>query len=217
MRIDVFHDTVCPWCRIGKAHLLQALQAWSGDVEVFYHPFFLNPTIPEEGANFREYMLAKGGYQVELEQFFAAPRMAGERIGLVFNFEQIEHAPNSTHSHRLVEFVSRAAQAQMIDALYKAYFEDARNIGSIAVLADIAAEQGYDRATMHRRLQSDENRTTVAEKAQQAQQLGISGVPFFVFNNTIALSGAQPPQVFAQALQQAQSMAVSTIKQEQDS
>ncbi len=96
MRIDVFHDIACPWCRIGKAHLQDALDKWDGEpVEVHYHPFFLNPSIPPEGYPFKAYMLAKGGGSVPLEQWFAAPREMGQRAGMTFNFEQIEHAPNT--------------------------------------------------------------------------------------------------------------------------
>ncbi len=205
MRIDVFHDIACPWCRIGKANLARALQDWEGDpVTVHYHPFFLNPNIPEEGANFREYMLAKGGHRIPLEGFFAGPREAGLKAGLTFNFEQIEVAPNTLHAHRLVELTPAAMQPQMIDALYTAYFEEARDVGDQGVLADIAAEQGLDRAQTLQRLASDEARDVVWGKVQQAQQLGISGVPFFVFNNRLAASGAQPPDVLLQVLVQSQ-------------
>ena len=94
MQIDVFHDIACPWCRIGKAHLKQALQNWHGEpVEVSYRAYFLNPDIPVEGYEFAPYMTAKGGGRVPMEQWFAQPRDAGERAGVVFNFDRIEKAP----------------------------------------------------------------------------------------------------------------------------
>lgn len=93
MRIDVFHDTVCPWCRIGKRHLQLALAEWDSEpVEVQFHTFFLNPHLPPEGYPFREYLMAKGGGRVSLEQWFAAPRAAGLKVGLTFHFERIARA-----------------------------------------------------------------------------------------------------------------------------
>lgn len=203
MRIDVFHDTVCPWCRIGKEHLKLALQQWGGEAEVYYHPFFLNPDIPEAGANFREYMHAKGGGRVPLEAFFAGPREAGQRVGLVFNFEAIEHAPNSIRSHCLIESLPEPEQPAMIDAIYRAYFEDGRDIGRIDVLADIAAEQGYDRGAVQALLESGQGRQMVMQKAGEAARLGINGVPFFVIDSLFGFSGAQPPEMMLRAIQQA--------------
>jgi predicted DsbA family dithiol-disulfide isomerase len=164
----------------------------------------LNPGIPEDGAKFRDYMLAKGGHRIALEDFFAGPREAGRKAGLVFNFEQIEVAPNTLHAHRLVELTPAEDQPQMIDALYTAYFEETRDVGDRNVLADIAAELGMDRAEILQRLESDEAQDVVWQKVQHAQQLGISGVPFFVFNNRLAASGAQPPEVLLQVLEQSQ-------------
>ncbi|MEM9951718.1 MAG: DsbA family oxidoreductase [Chloroflexota bacterium] len=204
MRIDVFHDIACPWCRIGKAHLAQALEQWdTTPVEVHYHPFLLNANIPEDGANFRDYMLAKGGHRIALEQFFDAPRQMGAQAGITFNFEAIEHAPNTINAHRLISFVSESDQPTLIDALYKAYFEDGRNVGSLTVLADIAHDCGHDRDAILARLQSDDNRAEVLQQVTEAQRLGVTGVPFFVVNSMFAFSGAQPPQTILNVLKQA--------------
>lgn len=204
MRIDVFHDTACPWCRIGKAHLKQTLADYPEPVEVHYHTFFLNESIPPEGAEFREYMLAKGGGQVPLEQFFDGPRRAGARAGITFNFEQIEHAPNTLASHRLIAMTPEDQREAMIDAVYAAYFEHGRNIGDLDVLAAIAADVGLDRDGIRARLGTDEAAAEVITEARQAQRNGISGVPFFIFNNRLALSGAQPPQTMRRAMNQAE-------------
>lgn len=202
MKIDVFHDTVCPWCRIGKRNLQLALQDWHNTVEIHYRSFFLNPDIPAEGADFREYMLAKGGGRITLEQFFDGPRRAGERVGLVFNFEQIVDAPNSTLSHELIAITSVAQRETMIDAIYTAYFEDAQNIGDIDVLLNIAVAHGMDQAAIRTQLEAGAARETVLLDVTFAHQAGISGVPMFVFDDKFALSGAQPPEVLLRALQQ---------------
>ncbi len=204
MRIDVFHDTVCPWCRIGKAHLKAALARWDGEpVDVHYHTFFLNTDIPEGGYPFRDYMHAKGGGQVPLAQWFDAPREMGRRAGLVFNFEKIERAPNSLDSHRLIALTPEDRQEAMIDALYAAYFEDGRDIGDCEMLADIARAQGLDADAIRAQLQSDTLRDDVLRDAAEAHRLGITGVPFFVFNNRFAFSGAQAPDMILRVMHQA--------------
>jgi predicted DsbA family dithiol-disulfide isomerase len=204
MEIDVYQDTACPWCRIGKAHLRKALEQWAGEpVMVRYRTFFLNDQIPPEGYEFQPYMRAKGGGRVPLEQFFDAPRRAGAAAGLTFNFERIERAPNTELSHRLVALAPEERREAVLDAVYDAYFEYGRDIGDIAVLLDIAAEHGLDRADTEARLRSDEAAAEVRAEARGAHELGITGVPFFVLNGRYGLSGAQPPQVLLQAMEMA--------------
>ncbi len=192
MKIDVFHDTVCPWCRIGKQQLKNALAQWDGTpVTVEYHPFFLNESIPLEGADFRRYMAAKGGSD-DIEFFFDAPRRAGAAVGLRFNFEAIQYAPNTLLSHRLIELAPQNLKETMIDALYKAYFENGLNIGDLSTLVQIAGQNGLDAETIARQLHGDDAREAVLTKAHEAQRMGVSGVPLFVFQDQYALSGAQP-------------------------
>lgn len=203
MKIELYHDTACPWCRIGKAHLQAALDQWDGEVKVTYHTYFLNPTIPAEGYPFREYMNAKGGGQVPLEQWFAAPRQAGERAGLTFNFEDITHAPNTLLSHRLIALVPESHTERVMDAIYAAYFEQGRNIGDIEVLVAIADEQDLDPDDIRAQLDGDAAEADVLADAQRGQQIGISGVPFFIIDERLAFNGAQPPETILRVLQQA--------------
>lgn len=202
MQIDVYQDTVCPWCRIGKRHLDLALETWAEPVTVNYRSFFLNPDIPLEGYDFRPYMTAKGGGQIELEGFFSAPRERGEAVGLTFNFEDITRAPNTTLSHQLIAITPAADRAAMTDAIYAAYFENGRDIGELDVLVDIAAAQGLDPAETRARLEAGEGLDVVQADVATARQLGISGVPFFVINNKYGFSGAQPPQMIRNVLEQ---------------
>lgn len=181
-----------------------ALEQWDGEaITVRYHTFFLNEGIPPEGAPFREYMLAKGSGRIPLEQFFDAPRRMGQAVGITFNFEAIEHAPNTVLSHRLIALTPEHLEEAMIDALYAAYFEHGQNIGDVDVLVKIAGEVGLDENDIRTQLLSDAHRDEVLTTARQAQQAGISGVPFFIFNNTFAFSGAQSPDVVLNALRQA--------------
>lgn len=201
MEIDVYGDTVCPWCRIGKAHLQKALKQWQGEpVTVRYRTFFLNDQIPAEGYEFQSYMRAKGGGRVPLEQFFDAPRRAGAAAGLAFNFEQIERAPNSELSHRLIALAPEAQREAVLDAVYDVYFEHGRDIGDIAVLLDIAETHGMNRAATETSLRGEAARAEVRAEAREAHELGITGVPFFVLDGKYAVSGAQPVEVFERAL-----------------
>jgi predicted DsbA family dithiol-disulfide isomerase len=203
MQIDLFHDTACPWCRIGKRHLQLALAQWDGEpVQVRYRTFFLNERIPAAGEDFKPYMNAKVGGRVPLEQMFAGPRQAGERVGLRFDFEAITRAPNTLLSHRLISLAPAGAREAVIDAVYAAYFEQGRDIGDLEVLVDLAGAAGLDRDAMRGLLQSDAAREQVQADAAWAQQAGISGVPFFIVNNKYAWSGAQPPDAILQMLRQ---------------
>jgi predicted DsbA family dithiol-disulfide isomerase len=192
MQIDVYHDIACPWCRIGKRNLQLALEGWPEPVTVKYHTFFLNPNIPAEGYAFREYMLAKGGGRVPLEQWFDAPRSAGEQVGLVFDFAAITRAPNTLLAHRLIALAPPEQRDAVIDALYAAYFQHGRDIGDIAVLLDIAAAHGMEAALVREQLADPEAQAALLAEAQAASEIGINSVPFFLINNRYAVSGAQP-------------------------
>jgi predicted DsbA family dithiol-disulfide isomerase len=199
--VELYADTVCPWCRIGKRNLERALKQWPGEpVEVIHRAFSLNPSIPGDGYDFRDYMIAKGRGRIGLDEWFAGPRRAGAAAGLHFNFEHIERAPNSTLSHQLIALAHEALRSRLVDALYTAYFEDGRDIGDIETLVAIAAEQGLEREEVRAQLAAGAGREQVAAEARRAQELGIGGVPFFIFDGRFGLSGAQPPEVLLQAL-----------------
>jgi predicted DsbA family dithiol-disulfide isomerase len=203
MQIDVFSDTVCPWCRIGKRHLELALAEWDGEpVAVRYRSFFLDPTIPPEGRDFQAHMLAKGGGRMGLEDFFATPRQRGAAVGLTFNFEAIERAPNTMLSHRLAYLTPEDKRGNVLDAIYAAYFEHGQDIGDVGVLAGIAESAGLDGAAVRTALAGDAGESEVLADVAFARQVGISGVPFFIFNDKYAFSGAQPPETIRRLLQQ---------------
>jgi predicted DsbA family dithiol-disulfide isomerase len=203
MKIDVFQDTVCPWCRIGKQHLKLALAKWDGEpVEVRYHTFFLNDQIPPEGYEFRSYMQNRYNGRVSPDTLFERPRQAGEQVGLEFNFDRIEYAPNSTLSHRLIALAPEEKKEAILDAIYAAYFQHGRNIGNLEELIEIAAEAGLDAEAIRGQLEGDAGLSEVLDDVQWAKEAGISGVPFFVINDRYAFSGAQPPATILRVLQQ---------------
>ena len=200
MRIDVFSDVVCPWCFVGKRRLEQALDAAKiTDAQVHWHAFQLNPDLPAEGADRRQYLETKFGPGA-IERIHARLDEAGKSAGIDFQFERIERSPNTLDAHRLLWLAgTQSRQGALKEALLRAYFLEGRDVGDRAVLADIAASVGID-ADIPAWLASDAGINEVREDLKQAARLQISGVPFFIFEGRLALAGAQPPEVFLQAL-----------------
>ena len=208
MIIDIFHDTVCPWCRIGKTSLKHALDQWpSQDVTLRFRTFFLNDSIPPEGYAYQEYMRAKFEGRATLEQLYQGPRRAGANYGLTFNFEKITTTPNTLLSHCLIAITPDDHKETMIDALYNAYFEDGRNIGDQHVLHEIGTEQGLTQEQVVAGLENVQLQRDIKAEAQWAQQIGVTGVPLFIFDQQYALSGAQPPEAFLQVFETLESEA----------
>jgi len=176
--------------------LQRSLQTWEGaPVEVVYRAFLLNPSIPPEGYPFAEYMHAKGGGRVPLEEFFDGPRQMGAAVGLVFNFDQITKAPNSLKSHALINLAPEGVRDAVIEDVYAAYFEFGQDIGDLETLLAIGERHGMDRADLRVRLEAGEGEAQAEADAQWAAAHGIKGVPFFVIDGKYAFSGAQPPEV----------------------
>lgn len=201
MKIDVYHDIACPWCRIGKANLATALSAWTGEpVTVQFQPFLLDRDVPNDGVSVPEFYKAKFGAE-NLNSMFDRVKAAGKNAGVDFNFDTGIRAP-SQDAHRLIWLAPDDAKQAVLDGLHRAYFNDGQNIADLETLADIAAAAGMDRAETLARLQRDEGKAETAAGIEHATRLGVTGVPFFVFDDTYALSGAQPPATLLSAMQQ---------------
>ncbi len=201
MHIDVYHDIPCPWCRIGKANLETALQGWDGEpVTITWRPFLLEQGLPPEGKPAREHYRTKFG-AVNIEPMFERVKGAGRSVGVEFNFEEAIRAP-SEDAHRLVFLAPDEKKTAVLEGLHQAYFSEGRNVADLETLADIAADTGMDRNETLRRLRSDEGRAETTAAIEDSHRLGVTGVPFFVFDNRYALSGAQPPQTILAAMRQ---------------
>ncbi|GAA3410318.1 DsbA family oxidoreductase [Paenibacillus hodogayensis] len=197
MIIDLFQDNVCPWCRIGKAHLFRALAQYGGEPpEIRWRAFMLDPNVPKRGLPFMSTMTAKYGEQFSKEGMLGRVMEAGAATGLHFDFDKVEYMPNTRLSHRLIAIAPQEAKAGLVDALHRGYFEQGRNIGDPAVLLTIADECGLDGAELGRRLDKGEGESQIETDLAMARRAGISGVPFFIIGNKFALSGAQPPESF---------------------
>ncbi len=198
MIVDVIVDTVCPWCYVGKVRFEKALAMRPGHaVEIGWRPFQLNPNIPSEGKDRRAYLSEKFGGIDRARQRYAVIGDAGREEGIDFRFDRIERTPNTVDSHRLIAFARRdGRQDAMVDALFRAYFTDGRDIGEIEVLAEIASRTGLDRDAARDYLRSDEDRATIIAEDEMARRLGVNGVPCYIIDRKYAVSGAQSPEVF---------------------
>jgi predicted DsbA family dithiol-disulfide isomerase len=201
VKIDVYHDIVCPWCRIGKANLEAALRQWDGEpVTVNWMPFLLEPGVPAEGVPARDFYGVKFGPE-NVASMFERVQTAGRRAGVDFNFESAIRAP-SEDAHRLIWLAPEDKKTDILAGLHRAYFNEGRNIASLETLVDVAGEAGLNREEILRGLQSDEGVAETAVAIDQAYRMGITGVPFFVFDDRYARSGGQPSDVLLAAMRQ---------------
>ncbi|MFC4303547.1 DsbA family oxidoreductase [Cohnella boryungensis] len=203
MKIDVYSDMVCPWCRIGKKNMNDAIDAWreqSGQtVEVSYHAYQLDPTLPPDGLPFNSVMEKKMGGAERLRPMLQRVTDAGAAVEVTFNFDKVERMPNTVLAHRITALLPQEDEAHWIEAVMKAYFEDGRDIAKLDVLLEIAAELGLDAEEARRLLDNGEGVQAVEQDFAAAKAMGISGVPFFVVNDKYALSGAYPSAQFLEA------------------
>ena len=203
--IEVISDVVCPWCYVGKRRLEAALADAPMAPTVRWRPFQLDPTIPPEGKPRRDYLMAKFGSEARIRELHESLAAAGATEGIAFAFERIDVSPNTLDAHRLIRWAGDAGmQEGVVEALFRAYFLDGRNIGDQAVLAEIGAAHGLDdRDAIAARLASGEDRGSVSAEVAGAQRMGVSGVPTFILGGRYALVGAQPAGILLQAFRTA--------------
>ncbi|MGB7268184.1 MAG: DsbA family oxidoreductase [Albidovulum sp.] len=198
IRLDIISDVACPWCYVGKAYLDRALQARPDHpMLIEWHPYQLNPDMPDEGMDRAEYMSAKFGSRENVIGFHKTLLEHAEKAGVAFNLPAVKRAPNTLNAHRLIHWAGlEGRQTAMKSALLKAYWCDGRDIGCTKTLTDIAAEVGLDREIMQRLLQSDADRDEIAARAAHARTRGVNSVPTFILADQHALQGAQPTETW---------------------
>jgi predicted DsbA family dithiol-disulfide isomerase len=195
-RIDVVSDVVCPWCYIGKRGLDAALARLAAEepgfaVTVDWHPFQLSPDVPPGGVDRARYMEVKLGGAARVKEAHDRVREIGEAAGIAFDFARIRVQPNTLAAHRLVSHVQHDRDAgDLVERLFAAFFVEGRDVGDKTVLANIAEEAGFDRAAAAAFLEGDEGAAAIAGMERHARELGVQGVPFFVFDGRLAVSGA---------------------------
>lgn len=202
--IDVVSDVVCPWCYLGEKRLDAALTREQEPVVVRWRPYQLDPTIPAGGLDRAAYMEKKFGKDGRLKTVHDNLVRLGAEVGLPFAFDRIKRAPNTLDAHRLIRWsASAGAQRDVVDRLFKAYFVEGRDIGDRTVLIDIARESGLDAGIVEKLLNESADKGAVEGEIAEAQAIGVTGVPFFIFAGRLAVPGAQDVDVLRRALAQA--------------
>jgi predicted DsbA family dithiol-disulfide isomerase len=211
MRVAVISDVVCPWCRIGKANLMAAAGRWTAEtgeaVEVRMLPFLLDPIEPGVREGFRERFLKRKGIpEAQMTTMFDRVTQVGAAQGIRFDFDKVEVAVDTVPAHELMELVPEAMRLDLMDGLMEAYFEQGKDVGDPDVILPLAKRVGLtdeQAAAIEPRLRAREMEGPVRAMITQVQQAGVSGVPFFIIDDAVGLSGAQPVDVFLQAFAQA--------------
>lgn len=201
LKIDVFTDVVCPWCLVGVARLDKAIAGLSDDVDVVIenHPFYLDPTVPPEGVDVGEMLRTK--YGKDPQEMWARVESEAKNTGIDLDLSRQPRMFNTAKAHTITRLAKpNGNQHELAKAIAEAYFLEHRQINDDNVLADIAVEYGFDRGDALDAMSDENELATTEQLAAAAAAQGIRGVPFFVFGEKYALSGAQPQEVFEQAL-----------------
>jgi predicted DsbA family dithiol-disulfide isomerase len=207
VQIEVISDVVCPWCFIGKRRLEQALSTLrevptAPAVNVTWRPFQLNPDLPQAGIDRADYVRRKFGHAGP--QIYARVAQAGRSVDIAFAFDAIVRQPNTVAAHQLIALAAAARrQDDMVEALFRAYFLDGADLTQRATLLALAQRAGIGPADAAACLDDSLQRQAVVEAEREARELGVEGVPLFLFNRRLAVSGAHEPQVLLHAIEQA--------------
>jgi len=211
MKIEVWSDYVCPFCYIGKKQLEKAIKnsGYDGQIDVEFKSFLLDPTTPIDTEESIYTSLARkyNMSEQEVENMTKNVASRAKEVGLDYNFDDMKTA-NTTAAHRLAKLAAEQGKAEIYnERLMKAYFLEGEAIGRHDVLKRLAKEAELDMETVQRVLESNEYEEAIEQDIYEAQQIGVRGVPFFVFNNKYGVSGAQPQGLFEQTIEQAASAA----------
>jgi predicted DsbA family dithiol-disulfide isomerase len=218
IRIDVVSDVVCPWCYIGKRRLEKAIEGTQSsdnvqvkDIEIIYRSFQLDPSVPTEGVDFHTYMENRFGSDFVTK--FHQVEQAGKTEGLDFDFSTLPKAINTFTLHRILTIALQdGIQTEVKEALMKAYFVDKQDLTQENILVDLLGKYGWTAEKTLAIIHSDIATDEVKEEMNYYRQLGVTGVPFFIFNQKYAVSGAQPAEVFAEILEKVSNeMAVESV------
>ena len=202
MRIDVVFDTVCPWCFIGKHRLERAL-ALRPEVrtEIRWRPFLLNPEMPPDGLEWQIYLERKFGSAYRIQRIHGAIAGAGEAEGIAFDFNGITRIPSSIDSHRLIQWAAGTGkQAQLVEAIFGAYFVRGMDIGDRDVLRRLATACGLPADEAERFLDGNEGAAEVEGENARVHRLGVGGIPCYIFDGRYAVAGAQEPDMLARLI-----------------
>jgi predicted DsbA family dithiol-disulfide isomerase len=202
--IDVISDVICPWCYVGKRRLEKAVALAGRDVRVRWRPFQLNPQMPKAGMNRKAYRSAKFGSWERSLALDAQVTAAGRAEGIPFAFDKIERTPNTLDAHRLIWLAEQNdLQDAVVEAIFRAYFTEGLDLTHVPTLLNVVSGAGLDGSRAEALLSRDDGVQAIRAAEAEARRAGVQGVPFYVINGTLALSGAREPNDFLAAFKQA--------------
>lgn len=217
MRVDIWSDVVCPFCYIGKKRLEHVAEQAGIELDIHWHSFELDPDAPakHEVSNTQRLAQKYGRSYAEMEEMERNVAAMAASEGIDFQWQKA-NSGNSFNAHRIIHLAqSKGLGNEAKEAFFHAYMTEGLAIGEREVVEEIASRIGLDNAEVEYVLDSDELADFVRHDEKIAhEQLKVTGVPFFVFDQKLALSGAQPREIFLQALQQAQTTSVESIEQD---
>ena len=201
-RIDIVSDAICPWCWVGKRNLEAALALLEGETfEIHWRPFQLNPDMAPEGVERAAYRAAKFGSETRGRELDAQVAASGRAAGLEFRHDLMLRTPNTIDAHRLIRLaggMGGTLQNDLMEAVFRGYFQEGKDIGNQAVLAEIAAGISLDAAKITAYLASGEGAEEVRAEDASFRRGGLSGVPTFALEGHVLFSGAMPPEQMAE-------------------
>ena len=206
LAIEVVSDVICPWCYVGKRRLEQAATLMKHDrhLSIRWRPFQLNPTMPKGGLDRRTYRTAKFGSWERSQALDAQVAAAGHEVGLTFRHDLMTRTPNTFDAHRLIWLAGQdGKQDEVVEALFRAYFTEGRDIGDPTVLADVAQEASFARKPVSAALERNEGAAEVVEEEAQARHLGIASVPTILIGGIPLFSGALKAEIMVAKLREA--------------
>lgn len=209
--IDVVSDVVCPWCYLGRKRLEQAIESIKDElaVSVTFRPYQLNPDMPPEGVDHKKHLAEKLGGADAVNRAHDMLTGLGHEAGIDFDFAAVKISPNTLDAHRLLRWAmieGTEVQGRVALALFKAYFEEGRNVGDRTVLLDIAEASGMDRAVVSALFSAGADVDSVKEEISMAREMGVTGVPCFIIDNKYAVMGAQSADVLTDAFREIAAM-----------
>ncbi|MGK0385822.1 MAG: putative DsbA family dithiol-disulfide isomerase [Patiriisocius sp.] len=199
--VDVISDVACPWCYVGKRRLEAAVAAWDGlPIEINWHPYQLDPTMTQEGQNRDTYLSAKFGSLDNVKEMTNRLEQVGKEVGIDFDFGDTWLAVNTMHLHQLLHV---AGEEGFKDALkerfLEAYFVKSEHLNDTKVLHTILAAFGWSSEKVDTIIADQDLANLIKAQIKNAQDMGVTGVPFFIINNTYGMSGAQPTSAFLES------------------
>ena len=206
MEIAIYSDLVCPWCFIGKRRIEEVLRTPVGEgITLRWRPFQLYPNIPPGGLDRQQVLEARYGADADPTRIPTRIRDEAADVGLEFDFGAMRMTPNTLDGHRLVELFLGPRQSELVEVLFRYYFQEGADVGDHDVLLEAVAEADLDVDAARAVLDSDALRDAVLEQIRTAYDTGVTGVPSYLLADRFTIPGAQPADVLSKLIERVRS------------